>query len=112
MHRDLEIMILDDRRQIHLGELCHKNIYYDTEQSLTKYLVRVNEIGTRRTRRSNKGNFQIPRCRTVMGVNAFSVRGPKFWNSLDNNLKVLEKFTVFAKELHSKWDQTLDNHPT
>ena len=37
MHKDSELMFLEDRRRIHLGELCHKNIYCDQPMSLTKY---------------------------------------------------------------------------
>ena len=112
MHKELELMFLDDRRQIHLGELVHKNVYYDMPQSLTKYLTRVSEVESRVTRYSNKGNLVVPHCRTVAGGKAIGIRGPVFWNSLDKNIKSTEDFKQFARLIRGKLDQTYDNHPT
>ena len=112
MHKELGLMFLEDRRNVHLGETCHKNLYTEQPQSLTKYLHRVNEGQARTTRQRNHGNLQVPRCRTVAGGKAFSVRGPSFWNSLDNDLKLIEKFTEFTQEIRRILDQTYDNHPT
>ena len=112
MHKDLQLMFLEDRRNIHLGELCHKNIYGDHPMSLAKYLTRATGADGRVTRYSNYGNMVVPRCRTVAGGKAFYIRGPKFWNTLENLSKTAENFKEFARRLRSQIDQTYDNHPT
>ena len=36
MHDDLKLMKLDMRRDVHIAQLCHKNVYFEGEASLSE----------------------------------------------------------------------------
>ena len=78
-------MTLAERREYHLGQLCHKNVHHDGVASLAKFFNKVKT--TRPTRQSTMHHMIMLKCRTVMGGKAISVRGPKTWNGLPNDLK-------------------------
>ncbi len=48
----------------------------------------------------------------MIGEQAISVRGPRHWNSLPNELRQIENFTTFKRELSSKINLLFVNHPT
>ena len=49
------------------------------------------------TSRSNE--FHLPRTRTILTYSIFTTAGPKFWNTLDNNVKSAPSIASFKKRL-------------
>ena len=49
------------------------------------------------TRRSNE--FHLPLLRTLLAQNTFIYTGPKFWNSLDSNIKDAPSLNSFKSKL-------------
>ena len=103
---------MDERRNVQMSQLCHKNIFPDRPQSLTKYFIPAKIVGGIRTRAISHNNMTVPRLKTDKGKHAFMYRGPHHWNHLDNSLKVIEKYATFKKELMKRTSLELDNHPT
>ena len=110
MHKELKLMPLDTRREFHLGQLCHKNIYHEGPASLSKFFIKK-QTG-RSTRQITNKQMVVPKHRTNMGAKAFSVRGPKFWNEITANVKSIEKFNPFSNAYKSHLSPEWDNHPT
>ena len=111
MHRELKLLKLNDRRDYHMSELCHKNIYYDTTASLSKYFVRTPARNHHGTRQRNKSHMVVPRTKTLAGQKALEVRGPYHWNRLPNEIRLTVNYQSFAQEIRAKGTPTLDNHP-
>ena len=62
-------------------------------------LETLDQIRSLQTRQSN--NLVVPRRRTAVADRAVSVRGPKLWNSLPEDIKESENFSVFKSKLKS-----------
>ena len=105
-------MKLDLRRELHTLQLCHKNIYFFDEASLSGYFNRIGENRERRTRWSNQMNMDIPNIRSGIGRMYFMYRGPRFWHDLDNELKSTENYTSFRRLMLKKLLPSFDDHPT
>ena len=110
MHKELKLMTLPVRRDYHLGQLCHKNIYHDGIASLLKFFKKVKS--GRSTRQSTTNHMMVPNHRTMMGGKAIAVRGPKFWNSLPNDIKQLNKYNPFSSAYKSHVTAVWGDHPT
>ncbi len=76
MHTELNLQKLDERRDQHLSELCHKNVYIDKVASLGQFFQVTPARNQRGTRQRNKMHMVVPRTRTMCGRNAISIRGP------------------------------------
>ena len=50
------------------------------------------------TRRSNE--FHLPLLKTLLAQNTFIYTGPKFWNSLDSNIKDAPSLNSFKSKLN------------
>ena len=112
MHKTLGLLPLDERRDLHLTQLCHKNIYPEKPQSLTKYFTCTDAMGRRRTRGTVSHSMKVPNLKTDKGRLAFAYIAPRHWNNLDNDLRVIDKFPAFQQELMKRSSLELDNHPT
>ena len=62
-------------------------------------LETVNHVRSRYTRQSS--HLVVPRTRTVKADRSVSVRGPKFWNTLPEDIKECNNFSCFKKKLKS-----------
>ena len=62
-------------------------------------LETVNNLRSRNTRQSS--HLVVPRTRTVKADRSVSVRGPKFWNTLPEDIKECNNFPCFKKKLKS-----------
>ena len=51
------------------------------------------------TRQSNE--FHLPLLRTLLAQNTFLYTGPRFWNSLDNEIKDARSLSSFKNKLTS-----------
>ena len=59
----------------------------------------VRQMSNRESRQSE--NLHKPLTRTKFADKAFSVRGPSVWNSLPSNIKHLQRFSLFKRDLKS-----------
>ena len=57
----------------------------------------VSQMSHRETRQSN--DIHKPITRTKFADRAFSVRGPSLWNNLPKDIKQLDRFSLFKREL-------------
>ena len=112
MHAELGLMPLNERRDIHLSQLCHKNIYLNSVQSLHKFFKPARIVGGRRTRAVDNATMYVPNLKTDKGRQAFEYRGPSHWNKLNEDLRKIEKYATFQRELLKRSSLELDNHPT
>ena len=112
MHQALGLLPLTERRDLHLSLLCHKNIYNEQPQSLSKYFKPATLVGGRRTWGTESNSMYVPNVLTDKGRQAIEYRGPLHWNNLDDNVKTITKFASFQKELMKRSSLELDNHPT
>ena len=87
-------------------------IYFDNQASLGHYYTPVVRITGARTRLLNQMQMNVPRVKTAAGNKAYSVRGPKFWNSLKVELRLLESFNLFKSKISSSARNMFENHPT
>ncbi len=64
MHKQLGLPPLEVRSNVQLSQLCHKNIFPDKPQSLTKFFTPARIIGGRCTRVVCNNNMVVPRLST------------------------------------------------
>ena len=109
MHKCLNLMKLSDRSDLHMNCLCHKNIYSESKTGLDRFFKRVDQ-GARVTRYANNMNMKVKVFRSDKGRQAISYRGPMSWNQLSNDLKSINKFASFKKQLVARITDIWDNH--
>ncbi len=97
MHKQLQLIPLSDRRELHLSQTCFKAIHNVPVNSLNKYFINVEVDQRRTTRRCNKMNMKVPAVKSVKARLGISFRGPHHWNNLSNELKIQEN--IVASEL-------------
>ena len=112
MHRELDLMTLNCRRNLHLGNLCHKAVHSDCRTGVTKFFKHLSNRGTRVSARTNIYNVVIPDVRSNFGRKSLSYRGPYFWNVLSNDLKNLTKSNSFIHAWVEFCKVNFENHPT
>ena len=91
------ILKIKDLYSLQLGQFMYRynnnslpHVFHDMflkNQSVHKYP----------TRQSDK--FHLPLLRTFKAKNTFIYEGPKFWNSLDNVLKISPSLNIFKSKL-------------
>ncbi len=111
MHKTLNLMHLEPRREFYLQCVCHTNIYYDEYACLAKHFEPVG-LNRRTTRSVNNGNMKVPHIKSVKGCMAIRYKGPVSWNKLDNQLKSIEKYKTIKTAVQNKLLPTYDDHPT
>ena len=110
MHKDLKLLRLKDRRQMHLQHINHKNIH--VKGSLSRLLRRRQGDCVQRTGHANELTLFEPRMKTNKSRCAYSYRGPYSWNRLEADIEEIESFNAFKSMLSKKLSQIYDNHPT
>ena len=108
MENELNIPSIRDRLDFQLSIECFKQIN-PPNSSLSKMFVQK-ETG-RATRSANSKIMTVPRVRTNMGSNAFSVKGPTHWNKLPVTTRVNTDQPEFRRTI-SKLNNRDVNHPT
>ena len=109
---DLLLLLLQNRRDLHMCVSCHKSIFFQGKSILSGFYVPVIAVTGRNTRFANTMSMKVPKTRTKMGQNAISYRGPKFWNSLPCELHMVENFTSFQRLISLRIVNLFENHPT
>jgi len=77
---------------------------YQNERSITVLLhIIMSELVRRcddiRLRSSVRGNFVVSRTRLHVTDKAFSIAGPRAWNALPSDIKLISSRTSFRKKL-------------
>ncbi len=112
MHNQLGLLYLQNRRDLHLAVTCHKSIYFNGLSSLSEFYIPVVSVTGRSTRQTDTVCMRVPRMRTKIGQQAISYRGPKHWNRLPADLRIISNFTMFKRLLSLKISELFENHPT
>ena len=110
MHNEIELLTLQQRRTLHMGLECYKNIT-NKESGLHNMFTSLNQVRTRTTRQTESLGLLIPDLRSHMGRYAFSYRGAKFWTNLDPTLRKEEELNGFKGQLIKQICRNI-NHPT
>ena len=112
MHEELKLMKLSTSRNIHLGNLCHKNVHLEMPSGVNKYFQRRATAAIRVSRRANQYTLLVPDVCTQMGRKALAFRGPVFWNNIPNDLKDITKYSCFVNLWMLYCRANFENHPT
>ena len=112
MHEELNLMKLNTRRNIHLGNLCHKNVHLEVPSGVNKYFLRRATAAVRVSRRTNQFTVLVQDIRSQVGRKAISFRGPVFWNNIPNELKDITKYSCFVNPWIKYCKANFENHPT
>ena len=112
MHNELKLIPLEDRRALHLSQLCHKGIYEEPRHSLSKFFKRISETNRRPTRTRNQMNMQLPKLKSSKARLGFAYRGPSHWNHIENEHKLINNYNSFKTAIYKRFKDQWDNHPT
>ncbi len=88
-----------------MGVECHKSVHGDGNYSMSHFFVPLVNVRERQTRPSQANRLHVPRVKTNSGMKAFRVRGPVFWNTLAENLAVIEDCKAFKREISATMSQ-------
>ena len=105
MHRDLNIMTLNQRRDYHFSLECYKQVT-NANSSLHHYFVP--QI-SRRTR-AGESKVMVPDIRSTTGRKCFSYKGPVHWNQMSEDLKNSESVNAYKSKYLKKVLRDV-NHP-
>lgn len=95
---ELEWLKIENKVTYDVCSFIYRILYEHIPQRILK-LETVEQVRSRQTRQS--GSLMVPRRRTVIADRAVSVRGPKLWNALPQEIKESENFSGFKKKLKS-----------
>ena len=95
---ELEWLKIENKVVYDVCSFIYRILYEHVPQRILK-LETVEQVRSRQTRQS--GRLMVPRRRTVIADRAVSVRGPKLWNALPQEIKESENFSGFKKKLKS-----------
>ncbi len=112
MHKELGLLKLNERRQLHLCFQLHKNIYVDDTSSLSKFFTPVIAVTGHRTRGAVGKSMVVVNLRSDTGRKAFSYHGPNSWNALPLQLRSIEIFNDFKKAVSEQVHDLFGDHPT
>ena len=106
MHLELKLLNLKERQYLHLSMECYRQV--NTNSGLN---AMFNQLDTGRTTRgTSTRNMSVPVLMTSNGRKAFSFRGPLHWNSLPNDIKVIENKISFKTGVSKLLAKDV-NHP-
>ena len=109
MHQELKLPTLKQRRTIHMAIECHNNIF-NKASGLHNMFKTLDETRTRRTRATDTNTMCVPNVRSMVGRKAFSYRGPRFWNNLSNEFRLIENKNSFKTHISKETCRDV-NHP-
>ena len=112
MNKKLYLIPLNERRETHLSQICHKAVYDEPKHSLHKFFNRIQNRNNRNTRWRNQMHMLVPDRRSNKGRLGIAYRGPMHWNKLSNELKLIRNHNTFKTNLYKKFTMLWDTHPT
>ena len=89
MHDDLHWLVIPQRLHYKFAVTVHRCLWHRAPMYLADYCVLVSEVAGRQHLRSVRCHqLSVPPvCRSTFGTCAFSVTGPRVWNSLPDHLR-------------------------
>ena len=97
--RDLHWLKIDQRTTFKLCVLMHSIVYGYSPQYMADMVTSVSSLQSRTHLRSaSVGMFDVPRTLIRQGSQAFSVAGPRAWNTLPTAIKLLTCRATFNRE--------------
>ena len=94
---DSRILKINDLHLFHLGQFMY-NFYRKTLPHVFDAMFPLNRsFHDYPTRQSNE--FHLPRFRTLLAKNTFMYDGPRFWNSLSQDIKNSPSLNSFKRKL-------------
>ena len=101
MHKTLEIPTLEQRRDCHLPTECYKSI--NSPDSGLNYMFKLlSNTRQRSTRLTTACGMLVPDVRTTQERKRFALRGPTYWNKLDNSIEESESILTFKSNMMKK----------
>ena len=98
--RELHWLPIKHRTSFKLCSLTHSGLYGNSPQYLRNLLRPVADVPARASLRSaSVRDLVVPSTRLRMSERAFSVAGPKSWNLLPSNLKLITDRNRFRQGL-------------
>ena len=88
---------------MHLAHYMYKVDKGITPESQQKLFKRVYEESHRKTRSSGRNDFAIPRMSLSSSDKCICVRGPKYYNQLDQELKNLNSLDIFKRQINDTY---------
>ena len=88
---------VEDLFHLQLGSLMYNLVKGTLPVALASIFVKNNQVHDHKTRQSSK--FHLPRCRTQFMLNTLVSTGPRFWNSLDENVTQAASLCTFKRKL-------------
>jgi hypothetical protein len=97
-YHSASILNLENRRKFNILKLLHKTLYNKSPVYLLNRFSFSSQISNRSTRNSSS-MLVIPRHRTVMFNKSFTVSAARYWNSLPDEIKIIEGSARFGRLL-------------
>ena len=92
-----KILKINDLFQFQLGQFMYNYNNNSLPKNVDTMFPKNQSFHNYPTRRSNE--FHLPLLRTLLAQNTFIYTGPKFWNSLDSNIKDAPSLNSFKSKL-------------
>ena len=100
LHDRLHWLRVPQRVEYKLCLLAYKALHGAAPSYLTELCRQIAEDPEHaRTRAAERGDLRVPHTETDFGTRAFTVAGPKAWNSLPEEIRTLDSFTMFQAKL-------------
>ena len=93
-HRTLKV---SDIYSLQLGIFMHQSISNNLPKSFQNMFMLNSQIHSYQTRHSD--DFHIPCVYSSKSINCVSFQGPKYWNSLNDNIKRCRSPYMFKRKL-------------
>ena len=94
---DCKVLKIGDLYQFNLGQFMYNYNRETLPNVFDAMFLKNQSIHNYPTRRSNE--LHLPLCRTVFAQNTFIYNGPKFWNSLNDEIKASPSLNSFKNKL-------------
>ena len=98
LHKQLNILMIKDLRNLCLTQIAHKHFYGNNFSHTSVQFQKIYQLHSHNTRQSN--NFHVPKYKTKSGQHTIEYTATKLWNALPVHIQNLQKYHLFKK--HTK----------
>ena len=101
--RSLHWLPISQRVTYKLCALMHASTYGNAPAYISELVTPVSSLSGRATLRSaSSGLYDVPKTKSSFGDRAFSIAGPRAWNSLPTDLRHTESWASFKRLLKTE----------
>ena len=98
--QELHWLPIEQRITYKLSVMMHAVVRGTVPGCVSDMVTPVSALdGRAHVRSAALGLYDVPRTRTRMGTKAFSVTGPKAWNSLPQSIRDIQSASTFKRRL-------------